>query len=262
MRNTGDLDRLGGRAWDIVYHLAAQTDVRASSEDPVHDFEVNALGTLRVLEWARTHGVRRFIYPSTVAVYDPEAKMPITEVALVAPTSPYGASKLAGEGLALAWGRTYGLEAVVLRLFNAYGPGMSRYVIHDLVRKLELNPAELTILGTGEQVRDYVHVRDVAAALDLAGRKAPADSIFNVGSGQPIRITDLADRIIEAMDLGGVKKVFTGESWPGDIPAWYADASRLRGFGWRPRVSLEEGLAETVSWLREHPGPARDEDLS
>lgn len=255
---SSDVDRIGGDSWDTVYHLAAQTDIRMSTRDPERDFEVNAVGTLRILQWARSVGVRRFVYPSTVAVYDPGSVMPLSESARVTPTSPYGASKLAGEALARAWGRTYDLEVVVVRLFNAYGPGMSKYVIHDLVRKLQADPRKLTILGTGKQVRDYLHVSDVASALELVARKAPRDELYNLGSGEPIRITDLADRIIAAMGLQNVEKVFTGESWPGDIPVWYADSSRLRGLGWSPQVSLQQGLLETVRWLRDHPQRADD----
>ncbi|MFQ5718257.1 MAG: NAD-dependent epimerase/dehydratase family protein [Acidobacteriota bacterium] len=254
VRVPGDLARLSDGDWDLVFHLAAQTDVRASTQDPVVDFEVNAVGTLQVLEWARAHGVRRFIYPSTVAVYDPGADMPLAETARVAPTSPYGASKLAGESLARAWGRTYGLEVVIVRLFNAYGPGMTKYVIHDLVRKLEADPHRLTVLGTGEQIRDYLHVRDVAAALDLVASRASPDSVFNLGSGQPVRIADLARMIVQVMDLADVEVVFTGASWPGDIKEWYADPARLRELGWEPEVSLGDGLAETVAWMRAHPG--------
>jgi len=188
-----------------------------------------------------------------VAVYAPGAPMPLHETAPIAPSSPYGASKLAGEALTLAWGSTFGLEVVVLRLFNIYGPGMNKYVIHDLVRKLQSDPSRLEVLGSGEQIRDYVHVRDAAEALLCAARGAAPGSILNLGSGVPIRIRDLAQSIVDVMGLRGIPLEFTGKSWAGDIDAWVADASRLRALGWQPHTALEAGLAETVAWLQAHP---------
>jgi UDP-glucose 4-epimerase len=254
VRRPADFRRLGPGPWDTMHHLAAQANVPASVADPATDFEINARGTLNALEWTRANGVRRFVYPSTVAVYDPGSPMPLSETAPLAPSSPYGASKLAGESLARAWGRTYGLEVVVLRLFNVYGPRMNKYVIHDLVRKLEANPAALTILGTGEQVRDYVFVEDAVDAFLLAMSKVAPGAILNLGSGEPVRIRDLAVLIAEAMGLRDVRMNFTGETWPGDIQRWYANASHLRGLGWAPRIGLREGLGQTVSWLLAHPG--------
>ncbi|MFQ5767330.1 MAG: NAD-dependent epimerase/dehydratase family protein [Acidobacteriota bacterium] len=253
VRNRVDLAGLGAGPWSAVYHLAARASVPASVQDPRLDFAVNAGGTLELLEWAREAGVERFVYPSTVAVYDRGAALPLKETSPVGPSSPYGASKLAGEGLVLAWGRTYGLEVVVLRLFNVYGPGMAKYVIHDLVRKLQRNPWDLEILGNGEQVRDYVHVQDAVSAFILAAGSAPSGSILNLGSGEPVRIGDLADAIIKAMGLQDVRKRFTGQSWAGDIDAWYADNTRLKGLGWKPEVSLRHGLQEAVAWLMDHP---------
>jgi UDP-glucose 4-epimerase len=245
----GDLETLPEGPWAAVYHLAAQADVPRSVREPMVDFRANALGTMNLLEWCRARQVDRFVYASTVAVYDPGVSKPIREDALLSPSSPYGASKLAGEALVTAYHRTYGLSTCVLRLFNVYGPGMTKYVIHDLIRKLQKDPHRLEILGTGEQVRDYVYVGDAVAGFMAAAERGEPGAVMNLGSGQGIRITDLADEIIQAMGLGGVSKAFTGSSWAGDIDAWYADASRLQALGWAPATSLEEGLAATVASL-------------
>jgi UDP-glucose 4-epimerase len=248
-----DFRRLPAGPWEAVYHLAAQANVPVSVADPRADFEVNALGTLNVLEWARGHDVKRLVYASTVAVYQAGTRMPLQEDAALSPSSPYGASKLAGEALVTAYHRTYGLATVVLRLFNVYGQGMTKYVIHDLVRKLIADPEHLEILGTGEQVRDYIHATDAARAFETAARHGDPGAVYNVGSGVPIRIRNLAERIIAVMGLSGVRTTFTGESWSGDIDAWYADISRMQGLGWAPEVPLDEGLRLTVEWLRRHP---------
>ena len=246
---TSDLVALPDGSWDTVYHLAAQADVARSVREPLVDFNINALGTLNILEWCRARQVGRFVYASTVAVYDPTARKPIREDSALAPSSPYGASKLAGEALVTAYHRSYGLSTCVLRLFNVYGPGMTKYVIYDLIRKLQENSRRLEILGTGEQVRDYVYVQDAVAGFMTAARKSEPGTIMNMGSGVGIRISDLADEIINSMGLAGVQKMFTGSSWAGDIDAWYADSSRLRSLGWAPDVNLQEGLAATVASL-------------
>ncbi len=257
VRRAGDLDGLDLEAVDVVFHLAAQANVPASVADPRGDFETNAVGTLNVLEWARRREAARFVYASTVAVYQEGAPMPLGEDAPLRPSSPYGASKLAGEALVGAYHRTYGLSTAVVRLFNVYGEGMTKYVIHDLVRKLQANPRRLEILGTGEQVRDYIHASDAAEAFATAAFQAGPGAVLNVGSGVPVRIRDLADRIIAAMGLSGVETRFTGSSWAGDIDAWYADIGRMQALGWSPGVSLEEGLRRTVAWLQAHPKEAR-----
>jgi UDP-glucose 4-epimerase len=194
-----DIQRLPAGAWSLVFHLAAQADVARSVQEPEEDFRVNALGTINLLEWCRSRQVGRFIYASTVAVYDPGASKPIREEAPLAPSSPYGASKLAGEAMVAAYHRTYGLSTCVLRLFNVYGPGMTKYVIHDLIRKLQQDPVDLEILGTGEQVRDYVYIKDAVGAFLAAARLSSPGAILNMGSGRGIRIADLADEIILAM---------------------------------------------------------------
>jgi UDP-glucose 4-epimerase len=251
-----DLNRLETGEWESVYHLAAQANVPASVADPVRDFQVNGLGTLHVLEWARKQRIGCLVYASTVAVYAPDSSMPVTEDAPLGPSSPYGASKLAGEALFRAHGRSYGLRTVILRLFNIYGPGMTKYVIHDLVRKLLANPRELVILGDGGQVRDYLHVSDAARAFMLAAAHARSGEIINLGSGVPVRIDELADRIIDAMGLEDVCKSYTGSSWPGDVRAWYADTRRMRELGFEPQIRLKEGLADVVADLRRRQGDA------
>jgi len=246
-----DLERLAGEEWETVYHLAAQANVPASVADPVRDFQVNALGTLYVLEWARRRRVGCFLYASTVAVYAPGSPMPLGEDASLGPSSPYGASKLAGEAMVQAHGHSYGLRTAVLRLFNIYGLGMTKYVIHDLVRKLLANPRELEILGDGEQVRDYLHAEDAASAFILAAAGARPGEIINLGSGEPVRIRDLAKRIIHVMGLKNVHTSYSGKSWPGDIREWYSATGRMHELGLRPTITLEEGLHGVVADLRE-----------
>jgi UDP-glucose 4-epimerase len=182
--------------------------------------------------------------------------MPLEESAPLGPSSPYGASKLAGEAVVQAHGHSYGLRTVALRLFNIYGLGMTKYVIHDLTRKLLANPRELEILGDGGQVRDYLHAEDAAGAFILAAAGARPGEIINLGSGEPIRIRDLATRIIQAMGLKDVRTSYTGQSWPGDIREWYSATERMRELGFRQTITLEEGLRGVVADLQARFGEA------
>jgi len=243
------LEAVPGGPPDVVFHMAGRTSVARSVEDPVGDFETNVVITLRVLEYARRTGVGKVILPSTASVYLPDQPMPLKENAQIGASSPYGAAKVACENYGFAYARSYGLHVSVLRFFNVYGPRMRQFVIHDIVNKMLRNPSHLELLGDGEQVRDYLHVEDAARALLLAATRGSAGEAYNVGSGVPVRIRDLAERIVSLMGLEGVSIVCTQHSWSGDVKAWIADVSKLAGLGFRPEVRWEDGLRDTVRAL-------------
>lgn len=221
-----------------VVHAAALISVEESWEKPLLYHEVNAAGTLRTLLAALRAGARRFVYVSSAAVYGEPAKLPIPEDHPTRPISPYGASKLAGEKYVEVYsGR---LRAVVLRLFNVYGPGQNREYAGVVAKFLERAKAGLPpiIFGDGEQTRDFVHVEDVAAAVEWALAVEPG--VYNIGTGTPTRIRDLAKLVMEIYGVGG--EPIYAPPRPGDIRHSYADIGRAMARGWRPRVRLEEGL--------------------
>ncbi len=239
---------------DAIFHLASDASVPASVADPRRDCEANVMGTLAVLEAARRVDARRVVFASSAAVYGAPVRLPMDEDHPTRPLSPYGATKLAAEHLARAWGSTYGVEATVLRVFNAYGPRQRRYVLHDLYRKMTRDPRDVEVLGTGEEVRDYVFVKDAARAIaSAASHAAMGGRTFNVAGGSPTRVHDLARLLMAELGLnGGTRLRFTGASWPGDLPALVADVRRLRDVGLAPRTPLATGLRVTVRWFREH----------
>lgn len=229
-----------------VIHIGANASVPYSVENPRYDFETNAGGTLNLLEACRKHKVRRVLYASSAAVYGEPAYTPMDEAHPLRPISPYGASKLAGERMGFVYREAYGLDFAAARIFNIYGPRQPRYVMADLYHKLKRDPHRLEVLGDGTQVRDPCYVSDAVGALWLLFRKG--EGCTNVAAGAPTTVRHIAEGLV-ARVAPGARIVYTGKSWAGDIKALIADTRKLRRMGWKPEVSLEEGLNRFVEWM-------------
>jgi UDP-glucose 4-epimerase len=236
---------------DTVFHLAASVGNKRSIDDPVHDSQVNVLGTLNVLEACRHAGVQKIVHSSSAGIFGELKYLPIREDHPVEPDTPYGASKLGGEKLCLAYGKLYGLRAVALRYFNVYGPNQrfDQYgnVIPIFVFQL-LRGEPITVFGDGEQTRDFVSVHDVVQA-NLYAAESDARGAFNIASGSRITINELA-RILCGL-IPGKHVVRHGPPRPGDVRHSLADISAARSaFGFEPSVGIEDGLTEYVEWAR------------
>ncbi len=243
------LSKLGLQPPDVLFHLAGNANVPRSVENPILDFQANVLGTLNVLEYSRSNGVKKVVFPSTASVYRPGVPMPVHEDAPVHASSPYGAAKVAAENYCYAYATSYGLDVTVLRFFNVYGPLMRRFAIHDMVRKLQQDPTRLEVLGDGQQIREYLYVEDAARAFVVAAEKGLPGQVYNVGTGSPITLRSLADAIIASMGLTRVRVECTMRSWPGDVKVWYADGSKFASLGFAPAMGWEQGLRATISYL-------------
>lgn len=235
--------KLGG--CDVVFHLAAQRDVAYSMRNPAEDVEINVLGTLKVLEWARKTD-SKVIFASTSAVYgNGQEKRPTSEKDPPSPISTYGLSKAAAEEECKFYCQNYGLPIVIFRIFNAYGP-RGHGVTADFLQHLRENPRQLTILGTGNQVRDLFYISDLIKALLLSvNSKKTEGEVYNVGSGTIVSVKQLADMMIELLGLKGVTKTTCtgGQAWEGDLRINYADISKAKkDLDWQPRVKLIDGL--------------------
>jgi UDP-glucose 4-epimerase len=249
----------------VVFHLAAQATTKESSlgwKEPTEQLLVNTVGTSNVLR--ALHEINRearLIFASTAAVYGRYRYLPMDEVHPTAPISPYGISKLAAEHLCWAFHAVHGLDVVILRLFNAYGPGQHRYVMIDLLRKLAPRPKRLEILGDGNQIRDYTYISDAARAVLTACEHAAAGTTLNVCSGRATTIRELAVMLVEIMGLAGhVELQFTGSSWVGDIPVLLGDPTRLENLGFSPKVDLVEGITRLREWLLSTGSPGHGQD--
>lgn len=226
---------------DIVFHLAAHVSVPQSIEYPLSDLQVNASGTIMLLESCRRARVRRVVYSSSAAVYGAPKYLPVDECHPTNPQSPYGLSKLTAERYCLLYGQLYELSVVALRYFNVYGPNQQRNggyaaVIPKFLDRVQRN-LPLVVEGDGSQTRDFVHVADVAAANVLAGG-ARFEGVLNVGSGQATSIIELA-QLVGGPDY----PIEHGPQRLGDIPHSVADARAARDFlGFRVTIPLALGL--------------------
>ena len=237
---------------DVVFHLAASVGNLRSIENPILDSEVNVIGTLRVLEAARSAGVRKIVFSSSAGIFGELKTLPIKEDHPVEPDSPYGASKLAAEKLCLAYSKLYDMDAVCLRYFNVYGLNQ-RYdaygnVIPILAHRL-LHGLPLIVFGDGEQTRDFVDAHDVALANYKAALSNSVSGAFNIASGTRITINRLAELMCE---VSGIQATIEhGPPRKGDVRHSLADISAAGdAFGYEPIVGLEEGLTEYVAWAR------------
>jgi UDP-glucose 4-epimerase len=239
---------------DVVYHLAC-LGVRHSVHSPLENHDVNATGTLRLLEACRAAGVPKFVYVSSSEVYGTAQRVPMAEDHPTLPSTVYGGSKLAGEAYTRAFHRTYGYPAVVVRPFNTYGPrshheGDSGEVIPKfMLRCLAGKP--MVIFGDGTQTRDFTYVTDSARGIVLAATTPAAiGRTINLGSGFELSINGLARaiaKITERLDA----EIVHDEARPGDVLRLYADMSQARSLlGYQPQIGLEKGLAMLLEWYR------------
>jgi UDP-glucose 4-epimerase len=237
---------------EVVFHLAAQIDVRKSVADPAFDARTNVEGTVNLLEAAREHGVRRFVNTSSGgAIYGVQDVLPTPETATPAPMAPYGASKACAEVYCGLFERLHGMSVASVRYGNVYGerqdPLGEAGVIAIFCGKL-LAGERATIFGDGRQTRDYVYVGDVVTA-NLAAAESQATGGFNIGTGQETDVLEIA-RIL------GVEYDFAPPRL-GELERSYIDVTRAREeLGWSAEMTLEEGMRRTLDWSRETAGAA------
>ncbi len=233
---------------DYVFHLAARPRIPFSIDFPHEAHKNNALGTLHVLIAARDAGVKRVIFASSSSVYGDQEKLPFHEELIPKPKNPYAFQKLIGEQYCRLFYELYGLPSVSLRYFNVYGPRISLDGPYALVIGKFLiqkkNKEPLTVEGSGEQTRDFTHIRDVIQAnlLAMENNKIGKGEVINIGAGKNHSIKKIADLI------GG--KVIYAPPRPGDMQHTLADNRRAREvLGWQPSVSIEEGIQEIKKWF-------------
>ena len=244
---------LAAQGMDVIVHLAANTGVEPSVEDPRKDMEVNVAGTLNMLEAARHNHVKRFVFASSGAPVG-EVEPPIHEELAPRPVSPYGASKLAGEGYCSAYFRTYGVETVALRFGNVYGPGSNHKnsVIAKFIRQA-IKGEVLEIYGDGTQTRDFIYIEDLIRAI-LAAVTVPSigGEIFQIATSRETTVSEIADKLISILINDGIKDINVHHSAPrvGDVKRNYSDTSKAQlRLGWQALTSLEKGLRQSVDWF-------------
>ena len=240
---------------DIVFHFAANADVRHGTEHPEKDLHQNTIATSNVLDAMRETGVSKIAFTSTGSVYGEPNVFPTPETApFPVQTSFYGAAKLAGEGLVQAYCEGFGFTGWIFRFVSILGERYTHGHVYDFYQKLLTDPDHLEILGDGHQTKSYLYVQDCIDAMLAAIERAKGKvNIFNLGTDTTIEVIDSIRWITETMGVCPELSFAGGKrGWIGDSPMIHLDCSRIRSFGWVPKLTIEEGVIRTLRWLQEN----------
>ena len=235
---------------DVCIHCAGRASVGLSIVEPNADFYANTVLTFEILNALRLYAPQcRFIFLSSAAVYGNPESLPIKETQTPLPLSPYGFHKLQCEQLCLEFFKVYGLPTASVRIFSAYGPGIRRQVLWDICNRA-ITQNDVTLQGTGNESRDFIHAIDIAKALLLVSNNAPMQGeSYNLASGQEVKISYLASLLLNALEYSSTPQ-FDGIVPVGNPLNWQADISKLTKLGFEVSVPLEKGIKTFASWCR------------
>lgn len=240
---------------EIVFHLAANADVRFGLDHPRRDLEQNTIGTFNVLEAARANGVKSIAFSSTGSVYGEAPVIPTPEDApFPIQTSLYGASKLAGEGLIAAYCEGYGMRSWIFRFVSILGERYTHGHVFDFYKKLRADPTQLEILGDGKQRKSYLYVQDcIDAILHAVANARDRTNVFNLGTDEYCEVNDSVGWITSHLGLSPSLHHTGGDrGWIGDNPFIFLQTSRIRSLGWQPKLTIQQGIVRTVDWLAQN----------
>jgi len=235
---------------DAVVHLAADTRVLDSIENPVHNFENNVIGSMNILEAMRKCNKKRIAFASTGGAIIGEATPPLHEEQVAKPISPYGSSKLAIEGYLSSYGASYGLQPLSFRFSNVYGPrSFHKGSVVAAFYKAILAKSLITIYGDGEQSRDFIHVKDLTNTIvECLGHDT--SGVFQLGSGIETTLNELLQRIEGVVGAAAMPEIVYKPARDGEVYKTYCDISRAsKTLGYSPEISLDEGLSKTWEWF-------------
>ena len=238
---------------DVVFHLAANADVRYGTACPDRDFQQNAVATFNVLEAMRAAGVERVVFSSSGSVYGEPAVFPTPEEApFPLQTSLYGASKVAAEALIQAYCEGFGFQAYIFRFVSILGERYSHGHVFDFYKQLREHPGELRVLGDGHQRKSYLYIEDCLDAIFCALERADARvNIFNLGTDAYCQVNESVAWITAELGLTPSLSYTGGErGWIGDSPFIFLDCRRIRSLGWQPQLSIKEGVCRTLRYLQ------------
>jgi UDP-glucose 4-epimerase len=242
---------------DLVIHFAANADVRFGTQHPTKDLEQNTVVTSNVLEAMRVNGVKRIAFASTGSIYGESCVIPTPEEApFPVQTSLYGASKLAAEGLIAAYAEGFGFQSYIFRFVSILGERYTHGHVLDFYKQLLCHPHELHVLGDGSQRKSYLYVQDCIDAILLALENATARvNIFNLGTDEYCRVAESIAWICAHLKVNPQIHYGAGDrGWIGDNPFIFLDCSRVRDLGWKPRLTIQQGVVRTVQFLAENSG--------
>ncbi len=241
------------RGCDIIFHLAANPEVRVGLTSPRVHYELNVATTFNLLECIRrVEGLRMMIFTSSSTVYGEPSIIPTPEDAPLKPISIYGASKMASEALIMSYAYTYGFNAIIYRLANVVGPRSRHGVLYDFIKKLLEDSEKLEILGNGMQRKSYVYIDDcIEAMLFCMNKSQEGVNVYNIGSEDQVSVREIADIVCEEMKIENVKYFFTGgvnggRGWVGDVKNMLLSIERIKKLGWSPRLNSKQAVREAI----------------
>jgi UDP-glucose 4-epimerase len=236
--------------FDAVFHMAANSDIAAGTKNIRLDLELNHLTTVAILEAMQAHDVKRLFFASTSAIFGETDETLREDFGPLQPISFYGASKLAAEAYISVFAHTFGGNAIILRFPNVVGERATHGVIYDFLRKLEADRGKLEVLGDGKQSKPYLYVQDLIDAMMVAWDKGSAPfGVYHAAGIGNTSVREIAEIVVAAAGRADTRIVFTGgdRGWPGDVPRFRYDISRLRALGWQPQRKSTDAVRHAVA---------------
>jgi UDP-glucuronate 4-epimerase len=250
IRDTAAMDKVVGSNAEIIVHLAAKAGVRPSIAQPVLYTDVNINGTTVLLEAAKKHRVRKFIFGSSSSVYGNNEKVPFSEDDNVDfPISPYAATKRSGELICHTYHHLYEIDVTCLRYFTVYGPRQRPdLAIHKFAKLIEQGKS-IPVYGDGTMMRDFTYIDDIIDGTIAAMQKCDGFNIYNLGESRPVSVNDLIVEIEKTLGKKAVKEYLPPQ--PGDVERTYADVTKaVKDLGYNPSTTIQTGLANFAAWLK------------
>lgn len=220
--------------FEMVYHLAANSDIQKGGKDPLVDYQLTFNTTFQILQLLKEYNVRKFFFASTSAIYGETYEVLNEDYGPLKPVSNYGAGKLASEAFISAFSSTYGIQTWITRFPNVVGERFTHGVIYDFIKKLRNNPEELEVLGNGEQCKPYVYVKDlVEGILYVIDHASDKYNVYMLGSDTRTKVKEIAAMVIEEMGLNARIRYTGGDrGWVGDVPEFRYDLTKVNSLGW------------------------------
>lgn len=234
--------------FDMVYHLAANSDIRKGGADPLVDYELTFDTTFHVLQYMKEFGVKKLFFASTSAIYGETYDVLNEDYGPLKPVSNYGAGKLASEAFISAFSSNYDIQTWIARFPNVVGERFTHGVIYDFIHKLERNPDELEVLGNGEQCKPYVYVKDlVEGILYITEHASEKYNVYMLGTDTRTKVREIAAIVIEEMGLHA-KIAYTGgdRGWQGDVPEFRYDLTKVNRLGWKAKYTSNDAVRVAI----------------
>lgn len=241
--------------FDMVFHLAANSDIARSHADPSVDLNMTYMTTFRVVDAMRRFKVKKLMFASTSAIYGDAKGIEVTETfGPLFPTSHYGACKLASEGIIASFCENYGIQAFITRFPNVCGERTTHGILHDFVKKLKKNPQELEVLGNGTQAKPYLYVKDlVDAILFVVHNSSDKINYYNLGVEGNTSVTDIANMVIRSMKLNAKIRYTGGDrGWVGDVPKFRYNLDKIHALGWKASLTSDQAVQKAIDYILEN----------